>query len=222
MTTAERQKLARAIEVQRQAQQALDEAQLAHANAEARWSACAAKSGAIARAIEAAETGKTEDSTDGMIAALASGADLAVLDKEKSSLDELRDNLVKADEETARWRRAVKVAETAVGDRKEALNLAASYTDGHARKVIADEVEIDAMMRDCESARAVVLDLQAKMAAIAGVMDHFSEKRRTIANAIDGFDWIRDSQTWRKRPAGEPIRAMFEALKSDSAAELRF
>lgn len=218
MKLPERQKLASAIAAQAAAEQSLDEARRALAHAEAKWSASAERAGSISRQIEEIEEVGAETSSDSLISSLARGDDLDVLDRPKARLDELRSRLAEAEEESARWRQVMKVAEATITDRKQALDLAGHFVDGDARKVIAAEVDLSDLMRDAESARGAVLDAQARLAAFASSMDHSNEKRRQIDNYLcDG--WLRDSP-WRERPAAQSIKDMFDALKQNADAKL--
>jgi chromosome segregation ATPase len=218
-SSPEREKLAHAIAATRAAEQSLDEARRALAHAEAKWSASAERAGSISRQIEEIEEVGAETSSGSLISSLARGDDLDVLDKSKNDLAQLRARLAEAEEESARWRQVMKVAEATIADRKQALDLAAHYVDGDARKVIAAEVDISDLMRDAESARAAVLDAQARLAALAASMDHSNEKRRQIDNFVNDIGWLRDSP-WRDRPAATQIKTMFDALKRDASAPL--
>ncbi|MGD9544333.1 MAG: hypothetical protein AB7F41_04890 [Methylocystis sp.] len=217
-TSNERQRLRDAIAAQANARQSLDEATRALANAQSKWQASNQRAGLIIREIEEIEA-EPDTAADALIAGLANGADLATLDRPKARIDELRAQLNEAEEQSARWRQTIKLAETTIADRRQAVELAGHYVDGAARGVVAVEADIDGLMREAEAARANILDVQAKLAALASSMDHSAEKRRTIDNYLVD-SWLRDSP-WRDRPAGQPIRDAFTRLKSDADASLK-
>jgi chromosome segregation ATPase len=219
-TSNERQRLRDAIESHRIAQQRLEEAEIAARKAQERWSEANERGGSISRQVESLEAGPA-DSTDDLIAGLAGGADLDLLDKPKNDIDELRKQLEAAEEESDRWLHAMKTAEGAIADRKQALDLAAHYVDGDARKVVAAEIDVAEMMREAEAARAAILDVQARLAAIASSMNHMNEKRRQLDNYVNDVGWLIDSP-WRNRRAAQGVKDAFAKLKSDADATLKF
>jgi chromosome segregation ATPase len=215
--THERQKLRDAIEKQRVAEQSLDEAKIARANAQDRWSAANAKIGELEAQIADLEE-QAEHSPDALIANLAAGADVDVIDRPQNAVAELRVELQAAEHRSAQWSAAVRTAEEAVEARTKALELAQFYTETAARKVMATEVNATALLCHLESLRVQVLDTQCKLAALANAMTHEAEQRRTIDNALVD-DWLRDSP-WRDRPAAQSIKDAFARLKTDASALL--
>lgn len=218
--SAERQKLRDTIEAQTNASHKLDEAQIARTNAQSRWSAANSKVGEIVSQIEEAE-GHAEGSSDSLISSLASGADLAVLDKPRTLLDELRAQLAEAENESARWRDALKTAEEAVEVRKRALDMAAFYVDSAAKAVVGAELNIASMLCAAEALRDQLLNHQAKLAALSNTLDFHDPQRQTIDNFVNDVGWLLDSP-WRNRPAAQPIKDMFDRLKGDAGASLEF
>jgi hypothetical protein len=218
--TNEREKLAAAIEKQHAAQATLDEARLAVQQARTRWTAANERVGEIERAIEDAEE-NAEHSPDALIADLAAGGDAAVLDKPKARLDELRAELQAAEHRSRQWLDAVKAAEQAVEVRQRALEQAAFFVESAAKVVMAQEVNVAAMLCNVESARNIVLDLQAKLAAIANAMTHDSEQRRSIDRVVNDASWLADSHEIRRdRQGAKAIRDAFARLKADASAPL--
>lgn len=218
VASAERQKLSDAIEAQTLASQRLDEAQVAAANARSKWSAANSNVGVISAQIEEGEE-NAEDSSDAFVSSLASGADLSVLDKPKTHLDDLRAQLAEAEGESARWRDALKTAEEAVEVRRKALDMAAFFVDSAARAVMSAEVNFAALLSATEALRSELLDAQARLAALARVMDNQSDARKTIVNFLsDG--WLLYSP-WRDRAAAGPIKDAFAKLKSNASTSLK-
>jgi chromosome segregation ATPase len=218
--TNEREKLASAIEKQHAAQRSLDEARLAGQQARTRWSAANEKIGEIEAQIADLEE-QAEHSPDALIADLAAGGDAAVLDKPKARLDELRAELQAAEHRSRQWLDAVKAAEEAIEARQRALEQAAFFTESAARAVMATEVNAAAMLCNLESARNIVLDLQAKLAAIANAMTHDSEQRRSIDRVVNDASWLADSHEIRRdRQGAKAIRDVFARLKADASAPL--
>lgn len=216
-TSPERRRLAQAIEDTTNAQRLLDEARAARQNAQAKWSDANSRIGEINVEIEAAEE-HAEGSTDDVIASLAGGGD--VLDKPRTRIDELRAQLGNAERESAKWRHAIDLSEQAAEARQHALDMAEHFVDGAARKVVAVEVNVAAMLCVCEGLRSELLNSQAKLAAVAGSMEHGAEQRRTIDNFVNDVGWLVDA-SWRDRPAAQPIKDAFAALKVDASAPLK-
>jgi DNA repair exonuclease SbcCD ATPase subunit len=219
-SSPERQKLRDAIEKQHAAQATLDEAKVARANAQDRWSAANEKIGEIEKEIADLEE-QAEHSSDDLISSLASGADLAVLDRPKGRIDELRSRLAEAEHRSQQWSTALRAAEEAIEARQRAVEQAAFFTESAARAVMSAEVNAAAMLCNLESARNMVLDLQAKLSAIANTMDHQSEQRKAIDRVVNDTAWLADSHEVRRdRPAAQSIRSMFDALKQNADAKL--
>lgn len=216
--SAEREKLRQAIENANAAQRALDEAQVARAHAQNRWSASNEKVGAIEREIEEIEEAPA-DATDKFVTSLAAGGDVATLEK-PPRLDELHTALDAEEIEVAKWRHAIDLAEQAIESRRHALDMAQHFVDGAARRVVSAEINTAAaMLCHVEGLRSQMLDAQARLAAIASAMDFHSESRRTV-DAFLADSWLIDSP-WRDRPAAQPVKDMFAALKADAATVLK-
>ncbi len=213
--SAERQRLREAIETQSHAKKTLDEAQVAAANARERWSAANQKAGAIARQIDAAEE-EGSPSSDALISSLATGSDVATLQK---PIDELRIALKNAELESAKWRHAIDLAEQVIESRRDAVERAQFYADLAARRVVGAEIDAAAMLCAAEGLRNELLDHQAKLAALASSMEHGDEQRRAVDNFVNDVGWLVDAP-WRNRPAGRQVKDAFTALKADASAKM--
>ncbi len=206
----ERAKLRDAIADQSRAQAVLEEAQTAAANARERFFAVNRKVDQLVAQIEDA----AEQPSDKFIAELAGGLDVIV----DRPVAELRKQLEAAEAEVVVWSAAMGVAEGAIEARRRALEQAQYYVDSAARRVVEAEVNVAAALCSAEALRNELLDAQARLAAIAGSMQH-GDVYRTISNFTGDTGWLIDSN-WRNRPAAQPIKDAFAALTVDAAAPL--
>jgi hypothetical protein len=212
----EREKLRDAIAAQTAAQQSLDEAKTAARHAQSQWSAANERSGALSRQIADIEE-NADDSTDDLVASLAKGGDIAVLDKPTSIIDELRAQLEASEDESAKWRRAQLVAEQAIEFRRQALDLAERYVDNAARAVVDAELNVDALLEAAEAARQAVLRESAALFSARRVLPDGSAKRQAIADFL-AQSWCAPNAIERAS-GGEDLRQWFEALMRDPTAK---
>jgi chromosome segregation ATPase len=210
----EREKLATAIERQRDAQASLDEARRAQQTATQRWFAASARVTSIQQEIADFEQ-SPQSSSDRLIADLAGGLDVLV----ESPIADLRKQLDAAQAEVAVWDAARGTAEQAIESRRQALDLAEHYVDSAARRVVGAEVNVAALLSACAALRDEVLDAQSRIAAIAASVDHASDLRKRL-DAFLSEGWLLD-RPWRDRPAAQPIKSMFAALKADASVPLK-
>ncbi|MBG0800786.1 hypothetical protein IYW40_04665 [Methylocystis sp. H4A] len=208
--SAERARLRDAIADQTRAQEALEEAQRAAANARDRFFAASRKADQLAAQIE--ET--AQQPPDKFIEALAGDLDVII----DSPVAELRKELEAAEAQLTVWGAARTVAEDAIETRRKALDLAQYFVDGAARRVVEAETNVAAALCACEALRSELLDSQSRIAAIAGSVDCASEQRKRL-DAFLTDSWLIDAP-WRNRPAGQQVKDAFAALKNDAAAKM--
>ncbi len=212
--SSKREKLAAAIENQRAAQQSLDEARRAQQNATQRWFAAGARVTSLQEQIADFEQ-SPQSSSDRLIADLAGGLDVLV----ESSIDDLRKQLDAAQAEVAVWDSARRTSEEAIESRRQALDLAEHYVDSAARRVVGVEVNVAALLAATEGLRNELLDMQARIAAIAGAVDHASDLRKRLDSFLSD-SWLID-RPWRDRPAAQLIKSMLAELKRDAGTSLK-
>lgn len=208
--SSEREKLRSAIADQQAAQHALEEAQRAASNARERWFAASRKADQLAAQIEEV----AEQPPDKFIEALA--GDLATIID--SPVAALRKQLEAAEAELTVWGAARSVAEDAIEARRKALDLAQYFVDTAARRVVEAETNIAAALCACEALRSELLDSQARIAAIAGSVEHTGDLRKRL-DAFLTDSWLIDAP-WRNRPAEQQVKDAFAALKADADAKM--
>lgn len=218
-TSPERQKLREAqLDVQH-AEHVVDEARRAAHHAQTKWSACNSAVAAIEREIaeiEEDERTSPSSSSDRFIAELASGGDVATLEK-PPRLDELRAQLADAERESNLWFAARKTAEEAVESRQRALDMARDRVADAARIVADKEVDVAALLASAEAARQATLSELATLTAVAKMLPQASLGRQAIESFL--------AQGWcapiaiERAPCDARYGDWFDKLRADASAK---
>jgi len=212
-TSGPRSALAAAIKVEQEARKALDDARAAHERASHRiYDAAAALDALRAEPAPSASIGAA------LVEAHAGGGDIDVLDLERPSKERAAE-IERRERELSILRQGRDELAAEIEKREQAHRFAEMRAEKLARDVLAESIDLPALIAETEALQEQVLSRRALLRFLTLHLPDFSEEKGRTAHFIARrWDFAEQAGGLRDHPSLAPWKKYLGALKSDASA----